>query len=84
MILLQCPTHTLAQDFEIDPRTGFIPPIIPISRLPSQWEAWECALDDLKATRLQLGSKSNLTVEDTSASEAWRARIREVCTSSDG
>jgi indoleamine 2,3-dioxygenase len=79
MILLQYPTHILAQDFEIDARTGFIPPIIPISRLPSQWEAWECALDDLKANRLQLGSKSNLSVQDTSASEAWRFRIREVC-----
>ena len=78
MILLQNPTHIVAQDFEIDTRSGFVPSNIPISRLPTQWEAWECALDNLKANRLQLGDKPNLSAEDTSRSEAWRARIREV------
>jgi indoleamine 2,3-dioxygenase len=79
MILLQNPSHIVAQDFDIDAKTGFVPSIAPISRLPAQWETWECLLDDLKTNRLQLGHKPNLSAEEITKSEEWRARVRQVC-----
>ena len=78
MILLQNPSRIVAQDFDIDTRTGFVPPIVPISRLPNQWEPWERVLDNLQSNRLSLGDKKNLSTEDAARSEAWRARVREV------
>jgi indoleamine 2,3-dioxygenase len=81
MILLQNPSCIIAQDYDIDPQTGFVPSIVPVSRLPVQWEAWESVLDDLKANRLKLGNKPNLSAEDTAKSEVWRSCVCEVCLS---
>ena len=78
MILTQNPSLIVAQDFDIDAKTGFLPSVAPISRLPTQWDAWERLLDDLQANRLQLGNKPNLSAEETAKSETWRARVREV------
>lgn len=77
MILLN-PPGIVAQDYDIDPQTGFLPPTVPISRLPTQWQAWEGVLDDLKANRLQLGDKADIPASEAAKSEIWRARVREV------
>jgi indoleamine 2,3-dioxygenase len=78
ILLLNTESHIVAEDFDIDSKTGFVPSVVPISRLPIQWAAWECVLDELKGNRLQLGDKPNLSAEEIAKSEAWRARVREV------
>jgi indoleamine 2,3-dioxygenase len=72
-------TTLAAHDFDVDTRTGFMPPNPPLARLPSQWEPWEQLLDDAQSYRLQLGKKINITDEEKSGSESWRARVAQVC-----
>ncbi|EED83267.1 predicted protein [Postia placenta Mad-698-R] len=62
-------TSTLAaHDFDVDTRTGFMPPQPPLTRLPEQWELWETALDDALTSRLRLAEKDDLTEEDVAKS----------------
>ncbi|KAJ7472718.1 Indoleamine 2,3-dioxygenase [Mycena latifolia] len=72
-------TSTLAaHDFDVDNRTGFMPPQAPPSRLPADWEPWELVLDSAITGRLQLGDKPGITSAEMSQSESWRARVREL------
>ncbi|KAJ7025765.1 Indoleamine 2,3-dioxygenase-domain-containing protein [Mycena alexandri] len=72
-------TSTLAaHDFDVDNRTGFMPPQAPPSRLQIDWEAWELALDGAIAEGLQLGDKPGITQAEMSRSESWRKGIREL------
>ncbi|KAG0706715.1 Indoleamine 2,3-dioxygenase [Suillus ampliporus] len=72
-------TSTLAaHDFDLDTRTGFMPPDPPLSRLPEQWELWETALDAAMHTKLQLAIKPNLTTEEEKSSESWREHIQQL------
>ncbi|KAJ7759341.1 Indoleamine 2,3-dioxygenase [Mycena maculata] len=72
-------TSTLAaHDFDVDNRTGFMPPQAPPSRLPSEWEAWELVLDGAIAEGLQLGDKPGLSEVEMGRSESWRKRVREL------
>jgi indoleamine 2,3-dioxygenase len=72
-------TTLAAHDFDVDTRTGFMPPDPPLTRLPAQWELWEQLLDDAQLHRLQLGSKVGITEEEKSRSKLWRARVSQVC-----
>lgn len=74
-------TTLAAHDFDVDTRTGFMPPHQPLMRLPDDWAAWEDMLDSGVSSRLQLGCKVGLSEEEAAASESWRQRIREVCVS---
>ncbi|KAJ6544978.1 Indoleamine 2,3-dioxygenase [Mycena vulgaris] len=72
-------TSTLAaHDFDVDNRTGFMPPQAPPSRLPVDWESWELALDGAIAESLQLGDKPGITPAEMSRSELWRHGVREL------
>jgi indoleamine 2,3-dioxygenase len=71
-------TTLAAHDFDVDTRTGFMPPDPPLTRLPSQWESWEQLLDDAQLYRLQLGCKIGITDEEKAQSELWRARVAQV------
>ena len=71
-------TTLAAHDFDVDTRTGFMPPDPPLTRLPSQWESWEQLLDDAQLHQLQLGSKVDITEEEKARSEWWRAHISQV------
>jgi indoleamine 2,3-dioxygenase len=71
-------TTLAAHDFDVDTRTGFMPPDPPLIRLATQWEPWEQLLDDAQEHRLQLGNKADITDEETAQSESWRARVRQV------
>lgn len=72
-------TSTLAaHDFDVDTRSGFMPPDPPVPRLPEEWEAWEATLDDAVQSRLQLGDKQGLTEHDKQQAARWQARVREV------
>ncbi|KAH9051924.1 Indoleamine 2,3-dioxygenase [Lactarius vividus] len=70
-------TTLAAHDFDVDTRTGFMPPDPPLVRLPMQWEPWEQLLEDAQARRLQLGSKHDITEEEMDQSESWRAHVRQ-------
>jgi indoleamine 2,3-dioxygenase len=71
-------TTLAAHDFDVDTRTGFMPPNPPLARLPSQWEPWEQLIDDAQSCRLQLGNKINITDEEKARSESWRVRVAQV------
>lgn len=72
-------TSTLAaHDFDVDTRTGFMPPDPPLSRLPVQWELWETALDAAMHAKLQLAVKLDLTAEEKKSSESWREHVRQL------
>jgi indoleamine 2,3-dioxygenase len=71
-------TTLAAHDFDVDTRTGFMPPDPPLARLPSYWDPWEQLLDDVQAYPLHLGSKSDITDMEKARSESWRARVRQV------
>lgn len=71
-------TTLAAHDFDVDTRTGFMPPHQPLLRLPEDWAPWEDALDSAINGRLQLGDKPGISDEDRIASESWRQRVRQV------
>jgi hypothetical protein len=64
--------------FDVDPKTGFLPPQAPVVRLPAQWDEWERTLDNAVAARLQPGDKVGLTTDQMKTSERWRAQVRQV------
>lgn len=68
-----------AHDFDIDTRTGFLPPEPPLARLPIDWEPWESALDDALQRKLKLGDRADLSDDDIHSSASWRARVSSVC-----
>ncbi|KAK1221994.1 hypothetical protein PQX77_015173 [Marasmius sp. AFHP31] len=71
-------TTLAAHDFDVDNRSGFMPPQEPLGRLPAQWEAWEEVLDAAISDRLQLGEKADQGVQEREKSLRWRSRVREV------
>ncbi|KAI0649533.1 tryptophan 2,3-dioxygenase [Trametes meyenii] len=72
-------TSTLAaHDFDVDTRTGFMPPEPPLTRLPSAWESWEAILGDAIQSKLQLADKPDLSDGEKDESERWRNRVREL------
>jgi indoleamine 2,3-dioxygenase len=72
-------TSTLAaHDFDVDTRTGFLPPQPPISRLPADWEPWEAALNDALERKIQLGDRAGLSSAETISSASWRTSVSHV------
>lgn len=71
-------TTLAAHDFDVDTRTGFMPPQPPQTRLPDTWRPWEEILGDAVASKLQLGDKPDLSGADRTRSAEWRARVRDV------
>ena len=74
-------TTLAAHDFDVDTRTGFMPPHPPIPRLPKQWEPWEKVLEQAMERKLQLAIRLDFSSEEAEKSAAWRAQVREVSTS---
>lgn len=72
-------TSTLAaHDFDVDVRTGFMPPSPPLERLPSTYSIWEQLLDDISTKRFKVGERKDLTERDRDASETWRRKVQQV------
>ncbi|KAG6334744.1 hypothetical protein ID866_4345 [Astraeus odoratus] len=71
-------TTLAAHDFDVDTRTGFMPPDPPLSSLPAQWQPWEAALSQAMIEKLQLAIKPDLTEEEIARSAAWRSMVREL------
>ncbi|RFU75302.1 indoleamine 2,3-dioxygenase [Trichoderma arundinaceum] len=71
------------QDFNVDRRTGFVPPHMPLPRLPAEWEMWEATSDaarwqKLKAAEqlLVLDGPQKLVEEEKAL--AWRKRVDKM------
>ncbi|KAG5731616.1 Indoleamine 2,3-dioxygenase family protein [Termitomyces sp. T112] len=71
-------TTLAAHDFDVDTRTGFMPPQPPPSRLPPTWEAWEHILDEAQRLKLQLGDTPDLPQHEREKSEMWRSHVRDL------
>jgi len=72
-------TATLAaHDFDVDNRTGFMPPDAPTRGLPSPWNAWEDVLEDAIEKGLTLADKPDITLVEETRNMSWRERVLEV------
>ena len=71
-------TTLAAHDFDVDNRTGFMPPQPPLARLPSEWETWEAILDIALTKRLKLYDDPTTTDDDRAESAAWREDVDKV------
>jgi hypothetical protein len=72
-------TSTLAaHDFDVDVRSGFMPPEPPIAHLPSEWEQWEAILEEGLQARLRIGESPDITPEETERSRLWRDTVLNV------
>ncbi|KAF8896021.1 Indoleamine 2,3-dioxygenase [Infundibulicybe gibba] len=71
-------TTLAAHDFDVDNRTGFMPPQQPLHRLPLEWNIWETALGDAVEKKLQLGDKPGISVTEARTSEDWRNAVRAL------
>jgi indoleamine 2,3-dioxygenase len=76
-------TTLAAHDFDVDTRTGFMPPQPPMKRLPSAWESWESALETAVSQKLQLAEiveemELEQRLAETDKSRTWRTSIAQV------
>lgn len=71
------------QDFQVDRRMGFLPPQMPLPRLPTAWEAWEATLDAATSQRFKAAEQlaaldgPQKFAEEEKAS-AWRKLVDKV------
>ncbi|KAI6006205.1 Indoleamine 2,3-dioxygenase [Pisolithus orientalis] len=73
-------TTLAAHDFDVDTRTGFMPPDPPIHRLPEQWEPWEAVLKEAMRKGLQLAIGEDVTDEERKTSDSWRSEVSNLPT----
>jgi hypothetical protein len=71
-------TTLAAHDFDVDTKSGFMPPEPPLARLPEKWEIWESALEQAIEDKLQLGDRFGLTNAEVTKSASWRANLSKV------
>lgn len=71
-------TTLAAHDFDVDNRTGFMPPQPPLARLPGEWETWEAVLDSALTKKLKLYNGPTTTDDDRGDSAAWRKGVYKV------
>ena len=77
-------TTLAAHDFDVDNRTGFMPPQPPLQRLPSAWHIWEISLERAISRRLQLaecveGMNGSHMLLEINKSSSWRYDVAQVC-----
>jgi len=76
-------TTLAAHDFDVDNRTGFMPPQPPLRRLPSAWDSWETSLDQAISQRLQLAEcveelENSQMLLEMNKSNSWRYSVAQV------
>ena len=74
-------TSTLAaHDFDVDVRSGFMPPEPPVARLPAEWDAWEDVLQAAIDARFTVGDAPDVEPEETDRGSQWREAVQNVRT----
>ena len=69
--------------FCVDRQTGFVPPQMPLGRLPGRWEIWEAKLDAVKSLGLKAVEQTQLMdvrqkhIEEEKA-RGWRDTVEKV------
>ncbi|KAL9713929.1 hypothetical protein Ac2012v2_002234 [Leucoagaricus gongylophorus] len=76
-------TTLAAHDFDVDNRTGFMPPQPPLQRLPSAWHIWEISLERAISRRLQLaecveGMNGSHMLLEMNKSSSWRYDVAQM------
>ncbi|KAF5359428.1 hypothetical protein D9756_003642 [Leucocoprinus leucothites] len=76
-------TTLAAHDFDVDNRTGFMPPQPPLPRLPPAWESWEVNLDVAVSQRIQLAERvekmeASQMLMETGKSRSWRDNVAQM------
>lgn len=67
-----------AADYDIDVRSGFMPPAEPVARLADEFLAWEEVLDAAEG-RIKLASDlADATEDEKLYVDSWRERVRQV------
>ncbi|KAF9265338.1 Indoleamine 2,3-dioxygenase [Marasmius fiardii PR-910] len=61
--------------FDVDSKTGFMPPRPPLDRLPSSWTPWESLLDSAIREKLRPGDVIGLSPQDEARSTRWRGQV---------
>src|SRR5260370_27581020 len=64
--------------YDLDARTGFIPPKPPLLRLFDGYERWELLLDDAKANFVNPGPSGLATATEKQYTANWRKRVTKV------
>ena len=68
-----------AADYDVDVRSGFMPPREPVARLDGDFEIWEDILD-VAVGRVKLSSDlADASEDEKSFVGKWRDRVRQVC-----
>jgi hypothetical protein len=69
-----------AADFDVDVRSGFLPPEAPVSRLGGiEEELWETALDKARSLPLRIGGGGvQITEIERHSAREWRRSIRQM------
>ena len=72
-------TTVAAHDFDVDARTGFMPPDPPVARLPADWAPWEEVLDRAIESRLRVAdAPDRLEAADLDRASQWHVLLRRV------
>ena len=73
-------TTLAAHDFDVDARTGFMPPDPPVARLPADWAPWEHALERAVGARLRVADSadSDISASDLERASQWHDFLRQV------
>ncbi|KAF8327209.1 Indoleamine 2,3-dioxygenase [Cantharellus anzutake] len=61
--------------YDLDPRTGFMPPEPPLLRLPHPYGPWEVLLDDAKRHFVNPGPSGLATATEKQYTAKWRKRV---------
>jgi indoleamine 2,3-dioxygenase len=68
-----------AADYDVDVRSGFMPPTEPVARLDGDFEIWEDVLDAALG-RVKLASDlADASEAEKSFVGRWRDQVRQVC-----
>lgn len=68
-----------AADYDVDVRSGFMPPTEPVARLDGDFEIWEDVLDAALG-RVKLASDlADASEDEKSFVGRWRDQVRQVC-----
>lgn len=71
-------TTLAAESWDVDGRSGFMPPEPPVARLPAEWDAWENILQVAIGARFTVGDTPDITPEETDRALQWREAVQNM------
>lgn len=68
-----------AADYDIDVRSGFMPPAEPVARLDDEYIVWEEVLDAAEGHIRLASDLADVGEDEKRYVSSWRERVRQVC-----